>query len=405
MDRIRKLYAALVVGAGLAFTSPALAEGAVKIGLLTDMSSVLSSASGQGSVIAAEMAIEDYGGELLGRKIELISADHQNKGDIGSSIARKWLYEEDVKLFMDIASSVVALALRELVQENNVSMIYGSASSAVLTNQSCSPNTVSWGHDSYQLTRVVSNALLERGDAHKKWFLIVQDWAFGHSLQEELTRFVEAGGGEIVGAVRHSPGTTDYASFLLQAQTSGADVIGFLTSVADLSNITKQAAEFGIGRDGTQSIVAPVMLWADSAAIGPETAQGLLFSTVWYWNLNPEAQAWSKRFYERAGVLPSEAHAAAYSSLTHWLKAVEALGGDTDGQKVIAKMKEIPVSDFYTDNAVIRKDGRLLRNAYLVRIKAPAEIAQEWDYYEVLATVPGELAFRPAAESQCPLMQ
>ena len=405
MRGIRKLYGALAVSIGLVFGSPALAEGTLKIGLLTDMSSVLSSASGQGSVIAAEMAIEDYGGELLGRKIELISADHQNKGDIGSSIARKWLYEEDVKLFMDIASSVVALALRELVQDNNISMIYGSASSAVLTNQSCSANTVSWGHDSYQLTRVVSNALLESGDAHKKWFLIVQDWAFGHSLQEELTKFVQAGGGEVVGAVRHSPGTTDYASFLLQAQSSGADVIGFLTSVADLSNITKQAAEFGIGRDGKQSIVAPVMLWADSAAIGPETAQGLLFSTVWYWNLNPEAAAWSKRFFERAGVLPSEAHAAAYSSLTHWLKAVEALGGDTDGKKVIAKMKEMPVSDFYTDNAEIRKDGRLLRNAYLVRIKSPEAITEEWDYYEVLATVPGEQAFRPAAESECPLMQ
>lgn len=405
MQAIRKLYGALAIGVGLVFGSPALAGGALKIGLLTDMSSVLSSASGQGSVIAAQMAIEDYGGELLGRKIELISADHQNKGDIGSSIARKWLYEEDVKLFMDIASSVVALALRELVQDNNISMIYGSASSAVLTNQSCSANTVSWGHDSYQLTRVVSNALLERGDAHKKWFLIVQDWAFGHSLQEELTKFVQAGGGEVVGAVRHSPGTTDYASFLLQAQSSGADVIGFLTSVADLSNITKQAAEFGIGRDGKQSIVAPVMLWADSASIGPETAQGLLFSTVWYWNLNPEARAWSKRFFERAGVLPSEAHAAAYSSLTHWLKAVEALGGDTDGKKVIAKMKEMPVSDFYTDNAVIRKDGRLLRNAYLVRIKEPAQITEEWDYYDVLATVPGKQAFRPAAESQCPLMQ
>lgn len=405
MRNCQTFLRAMVVGAGLAFAAPASAEDAIKIGLLSDMSSVLSGAAGPGSVTAAEMAIEDFGGELLGRRIELISADHQNKGDIGSSIARKWLYEDDVKLFMDITSSVVALALRELVQENNVAMIYGSASSAELTNKACSPNTVSWNHDSYQMAKAISDALLQDGDENKDWFLIVQDWAFGHSIQEEMTKFIERAGGSVVGAVRHSPGTADYASFLLQAQSSGADVVGFLTTVADLSNIIKQAAEFGVGRDGVQSVAAPVMLWSDATGLGAETAQGLLFSTVWYWDLNPEARAWSERFLERTGVMPTEAHAAAYSSLMHWFKAVEALGDADDGEKVVAKMKEIPVSDFYTDNSVIRADGRLLRNVYLARIKTPEQSAGQWDLYEILATIPGEQAFRPADESECPLMQ
>lgn len=397
----RNLCRAVLLSIGLAGATPALAADTIKIGLLSDMSGILSGAAGPGSVTAAQMAIEDYGKELLGRKIELISADHQNKGDIGSSIARKWLDEEKVELLMDITSSVVALALRELVQEHNVAMIYGSASSAELTNKHCSPNTVSWNHDSYQMAKVLSDKLLD--ERKKEWFLIVQDWAFGHSMQEEMTHFIEQKGGRVIGAVRHAPGTTDYASFLLQAQSSGADVIALLTTVTDLSNAIKQAGEFGIGMDGSQLLAAPSMLWPDASSLGAQGAQGLVFSTVWYWDLNAEAKAWSERFFERTGAMPAEAHAAAYSSLLHYFKAVEA-AGTTEGDKVIAKMKEIPVSDFYTDKAVIRADGRLLRNSYLAKIKAPEQSTGKWDLYEILSTSSGEQAFRPAAESACPLL-
>lgn len=390
---------ATAVGVLATFATTAAAKDTFTIGLLTDMTGILSSAAGPGSVIAAEMAIEDYGKPLLGKEIRLISADHQNKGDLGSSIARKWLYDEDVKLFMDITSSVVALALRELVQDNNIAMIYGSSSSAELTNSMCSPNTVAWNHDSYQMAKV-AEPLVAQG--MKSWFLIVQDWAFGHSMQEEITKFIENGGGEVLGAVRHPPGATDYASFLLQAQASGADAIGLLSTVTDLDNMTKQTKEFGVGVDGSQSIVAPATLWSNVAGLGPESAQGVLFSVVWYWNANPEAAAWSKRFYERAGFMPSEAHAAAYSSLMHYFKAVEELG-ETEGDKVIAKMKEFPVNDFYTDNATIRADGRLMRKVYIAQVKAPADVTEEFDYYDILEIVPGENAFRPADESVCPL--
>lgn len=392
---------ALGISVALSVAAGARAEETYTVGLLTDMSGMLASAAGPGSVVAAEMAIEDYGKPLLGKKIDLISADHQMKPDLASSLARQWIYEKKVKVLMDIGSTHAALALRELVEANNVAMLYTSASSADLTNKLCSPNTVSWGHDSYQMSKVTV-PVVEQGA--KKWFLIVQDWAFGHSLEAEMTGFITKAGGEIVGSVRHPPGALDFASYLLQAQGSGADAIGLAGAVTDLDNIVKQASEFGIGADNGQVIVAPALLWSNVVGLGPEAAKGLLFSSVWYWNLNPEAAEWSQRFYKRAGFMPTEAHAAAYTALLHYFKAVET-SGQSEGDKVIAQMKKIPVKDFYTDDETIRADGRLMRPAYLVKVKAPADVKMDFDFYEILKTIPAEDAFRPASESECSLMK
>jgi branched-chain amino acid transport system substrate-binding protein len=371
----------------------------LKVGVLTDMTGILSSALGSGSVDGARMAVEDFGGTMFGRPIEFVFGDHQNKPDVGSAIARKWFDEDGVDVVADVGNSAVALALRELVQsKGKIALFVGNASSDV-TGRACSPNTAHWNHDTYMMVNSVPPRLVREGK--RKWFLIVQDWAFGHALERDITRVVQAGGGEVVGSVRHPPGTFDFSSLLLQAQNSGAEVIGFLNAVQDLSNSIKQAGEFGLG--AKQQFFAPAFLLADAHGLGTKAAGGLTFSTVWYWDLNPEARTWSQRFFARNKFMPAEAHAGTYSAVTHYLKAVHATGG-RDAAAVMAEMRRLPVNDFYTRGAKLREDGRLMRAAYVARMKTPAESKEPWDYFKILSEIPPEEAFRPASEKACPLL-
>lgn len=372
-----------------------------KIGVLTDMTGILSSSLGAGSVDGARMAIEDFGETVNGQPVELVFADHQNKPDIGAAIARKWFDVDGVDAILDIGNSAVALAVRELVESKKKIAIYSGASSADLTGKSCSPNTAQWSHDSYLFAHALPAELLRQG--RKKWFLIVQDWAFGHSLESELKKVVPENGGQIVDSVRHSPGTMDFSSFLVRAQSSGADTVAFLTAGQDLTNMIKQAHEFGLST-GSQQLVALAFLLADVHGLGTQQAEGILFATVWYWNLDKRAREWSERFFARNKFMPAEAHAGVYSSTTHLLKAVSA-AGSTEPEKVMEKMREIPVNDFYTDGIKLREDGRLPRKAYVARTKSPAESKEAWDYYKIVSEIQPETAWRPLSDKACPLIK
>jgi len=400
MRGIKALVAAVVA---LLAISGASADDAkpLKIGVLTDMTGILSSSLGAGSVDGARMAIEDFGKTVNGRPIELIYADHQNKPDIGSAIARKWLDVEGVEAIMDIGNSAVGLAVRELVQAKDKIMIYSGASSGDLTGKFCSPNTAQWSQDSYMWAHALPTELVRQGK--KKWFLIVQDWAFGHALESDVKKVVAQNGGQIVESVRHPPGTMDFSSYLVRAQSSGADTVAFLTAGQDLSNMIKQAHEFGLAKTG-QQVVALAFLLAEAHGLGNQQAEGILFATVWYWNLDKGTREWSERFFTRNKVMPAEAHAAVYSSTLHFLKAVKA-AGTSDRTKVMEKMRELPVSDFYSDNVKLREDGRLLRKAYIAQIKSPSAAAGPWDHYQILSEIPLETAWRPLSDKACPLRQ
>jgi branched-chain amino acid transport system substrate-binding protein len=371
----------------------------LRIGVLTDMTGILSSALGPGSVDGAHMAIEDFGGTMFGQPIELLTGDHQNKPDIGSGIARRWFDEAGVDVIVDIGNSAVALAVRELVQSKGKIALYAGASSADLTGKACSPNTAQWSHDTFLFANALPAELMRQGK--KTWFLIVQDWAFGHALERDITKVVTEGGGKVLGSVKHPPGTLDFASMLLQAQTSGAEIVAFLSAGQDLSTMIKQADEFGLKTK--QQLVAPAFLLSDAHGLGPELAQGIMFATVWYWNLNPEARIWSERFFKRNKFMPAEAHAGTFSAVSHYLKAVKATGA-TEPLKVMAKMREMPVNDFYSQDIKLREDGRLMRKAYIAQMKTPEQSREPWDYYNILSEIPPERAFRPASERACPLL-
>jgi len=392
---------AVAVAAGLIATASFAEEPKkpLRIGVLTDMTGILASALGPGSVEGARMAIEDFGGTMFGQPIELVTGDHQNKPDIGAGIARRWFDETGVDVIADVGNSAVALAIRELVQSKNKIALYAGASSADLTGKACSPNTAQWSHDSYLFANALPAELMRQGK--KTWFLIIQDWAFGHALARDVTKVVTEGGGQVLGSVKHPPGTLDYASMLLQAQTSGAEVVALLSAGQDLSTMIKQADEFGLKTK--QQLVAPAFLLSEANGLGPKLAQGILFATVWYWNLNPEARAWSERFFKRTKFMPAEAHAGTYSAVSHYLKAVKAVG-TTEPKLVMAKMRELPVNDFYSQNVRLREDGRLMRMAYIGQMKTPEQSREPWDYYNILSEIPAERAFRPASERACPLL-
>lgn len=406
-----RLTCAGLLGASFVLASPVWAndkspgqasQPPLKIGVLTDMSGVLSSGLGLGSVDGARMAIEDFGGQMFGKPIELVSADHQSKADIGAAVARRWFEQEGVSMIADIGASAVALAVKELVENHKKIAIFVGASSSDLTGKACSPNTAQWSQDSYMWANSLPKRML--ADGKKKWFLIVQDWAFGHAMQRDITKVIAEGGGQIVGAVRHPPGLQDYSSVLLQAQNSGADSVAFLNAVSDLTNSVKQAKEFGLGADGRQQLVALAFLLTDAHGLGPAVAQGIQFSSVWYWDMNPAARAWSERFMARNKGMPHEAHAGTYSAVTHYLKAVKATNS-TDPAVIMAEMRKNPVDDFYQDKAILREDGRLLRKVHLARMKTPAASKGPWDYYELVGEVPGKDAFRPLSDNACPLVK
>jgi branched-chain amino acid transport system substrate-binding protein len=377
----------------------------VKIGVLTDLSSLYADLGGPGSILAAQMAVEDSGLTSKGWTIDVISGDHQNKPDIGVGIARKWFDEDKVDVIADVPNSGVALAVAAVVKEKNGVYLNSGAASSDLTGRACTPNTVHWTYDTYTLANGTGKAVVKAGG--DTWFFITADYAFGHALQRDTSAVVEANGGKILGSVNVPLNTPDFSSFVLQAQASGAKIIGLANAGGDTTNSIKQAHEYGIAGGG-QKLAALLLFISDVNALGLVIAQGLQFTETFYWDMNDGTRAFSKRFVERMKnrAEPTMVQAGVYASLIHYFKALEALGGNPhDGAKVVAKMKEMPTDDPLFGEGMIRIDGRTIHPAYLFQVKSPAESKYPWDYYKLIATIPAEEAFRPLAESPCPLVK
>ena len=398
---------AFLLGTALALAgSGALAQDkTVKIGVLTDNSGLYSDLGGAGSTLAAQMAIEDAGLAGKGWKIDLISADHQNKPDIAVNIARQWIDVEKVDIFMDVLNSGVALAVNNLVKEKNSIMINTGAASSDLTNAQCSPNTIHWVYDTYMLANSTGQALVKAGG--DTWYFLTADYAFGAALERDTTAVVVKAGGKVIGGVKHPLNTADFSSFLLQAQASKAKIIGMANAGGDTINAIKQGAEFGIVAGG-QKFAGLLVFAPDVAALGLKTAQGLTFTETFYWDMNDGTRAFSKRFSDRMKnkAEPSMVQAGVYSGLIHYFKALEAMGGNPhDGIKMVDKMKSMPTDDALFGKGTIRADGRKIHPAYLFEVKKPEESKGPWDYYKLIGTTPGEQAFRPLSESACPLVK
>jgi len=406
----RKLLAGLIAatlscGSVVAFGQAAAAgkasDDVVKIGVLTDMSGVYADYGGQGAVTAAKMAIEDFGGKMFGKNIELVSADHQNKADIAKNVTQQWFDRDKVDATFENLNSAVALAVEGLGKEKNkITVITGAASSRI-TNEDCSPNTaVHYLMDTIALGNVVGKAIVK--DGGDSWFFLTADYAFGHSLEKDTGEVVKAAGGKVLGAVRHPLSTSDFSSFLLQAQASKAKIVGLANAGLDTVNSIKAASEFGLTKN--QNLAALLMLITDVHSVGLNTAQGLYLTEGWYWDSNPETRAWAKRYEERMKKKPNSNHAAVYSSVMHYLNAVKAAGTD-DTAAVMKKMKEMPVNDMFAKGGKIREDGRMVHDMYLFQVKKPAESKAPWDYYTLKGTVKGDDAFQSLALSRCPALK
>ena len=400
---LKRTAAAAAIAALVATGAQAqVSDGVVKIGVLTDMSSLYSDLSGAGSVLAARMAIEDSGVQKRGMKVELVSADHQNKPDVGSGIARQWYDVDKVDAIFDTPNSGVALAVNQITRDKGKAFIVSGAASADLTGKACSPNTVHWTYDTWMLANGTGNAVVKTGG--DTWFFLTADYAFGHALERDTEAVVLKTGGKVLGKVRVPLNTQDFSSFLLQAQSSKAKIIGLANAGGDTTNSIKQAAEFGIVKGG-QNLAGLLVFLTDVHALGLNTAQGLIFTETFYWDRDEPSRAFAKRFAPQdKGIHPTMIHAGVYAGVLHYLKAVEALKGD-DGTKVIAKMKELPTDDPLFGKGTIRADGRKIHPAYLVEVKKPAESKAPWDYYKIRATIPADQAFRPLADGGCPLVK
>jgi branched-chain amino acid transport system substrate-binding protein len=397
------LMAALVAVARVGAPSDAQAEipgGVVKLGVLTDETGVFSSLSGEGSIEATRMAVEDFGGKVAGTPIEIVHADHQNKTDVGAAIARRWLDNDHVDAIVDVPNSAIVLAVQELARQKNRVLLVSSAGTADLTGKACSPVGVHWTWDTYAFAASSAKSIVQQGG--NSWFFVTADFAFGQAMQRDATRFIEAAGGKVVGGVRHPLNTADFSSFLLQAQSSGAKIVALANGGSDLTNSVKQAEEFGIAKGG-QRLAALAAFITEVHAVGLASAQGLLLTTSFYWDRTEESRQWSKRFFARRGVMPTQAQAGVYSAVTHYLKAVAALGSD-EAKAVVAKMRDMPIHDFFADHGQLRVDGRMVHELYLVEVKTPEESRYPWDYYKIVHTIPGEEAFRPIGDSDCPLL-
>ena len=380
-----------------------MSDNVVKIGVLNDRSGLYADLSGQGSVIAAQMAAQDYGAAAKGVKVEIIGADHQNKPDIGSNIARQWLDIDKVDVIVDVPNSGVALAVNEIVREKNKVYLNSGAGTSDLTGKACSPNTVHWTYDTWALANGTGKAVVQSGG--DTWFFIVADYAFGQTLERETSAVVTANGGKVLGSVRHPLSTADFSSYLLQAQSSKAKVIGLANAGTDLTNSIKQAGEFGIVQGG-QNLAGLLVFITDVHGIGLQAAQGLVLTEAFYWDLNDGTRAWSKRFAERnGGKYPTMIHAGVYSAVLHYLKAVEALKSDANGAKVVAEMKRTPTDDPLLGKGTIREDGRKIHDMFLFQVKKPAESKAPYDYYTLRATIPAAEAFRPLDQGNCPLVK
>ncbi|KJC50460.1 ABC transporter permease [Bradyrhizobium sp. LTSP885] len=393
----RLLLAALLAAAIIPPAAAQYSDNAIKIGVLSDLSGPLADNTGQGGVTAAQMAIDDAGGSIDGVPITLISADHQNKADIGAAIARKWYESEGVDLIVDVPNSAVALAVQGITREKNRVVIFSGPAISDLTGKACSPNGFHWTYDTYSLAHVGGEAAVSSGA--KSFFFITSDFAFGHALERDMTNVVTAKGAKVVGGVKSPLNNPDFASFILQAQSSKADVIVLATSGDDTTNAIKQAGEFGVGQS-KQKLMSLLIAINEVHALGTKTAQGMLLTSAFYWDMNDETRVFAKRFFEKRKAMPSMYQAGVYSAVAHYLKSVKAAKTDR-AEKLTAKMRELPVSDFMTKNGVVRADGRVVRDMYLFQVKTPEESKQPWDYYKLLETIPGEKAFRPLSEGGC----
>jgi branched-chain amino acid transport system substrate-binding protein len=385
--------AVLAAGAVLAQDKP------VKIGVLGDQSSAYSDLGGKGSVVAAQMAIDDFGKSVLGKPIELVSADHQNKPEIAANVARRWYDREGVDMITDLTNSAVALAVQEVTKEKKRINLVTSTATTALTNEACSPYGVHWTFDAYALSVGTAKTLVEQGG--KTWYFITADYTFGYNLEDNATRVIKALGGKVLGSSKAPLNTTDFSSQLLEAKASGAEVIGLANSGADTANSVKQAAEFGISK--RQKLAAFLPFITDIHAIGLPNAQGLILTTAFYWDMDEQKRAFGERFNKAQGIMPSQVHAGTYSAVTHYLKAVKA-AGTADADAVMKKMRETPVDDFAFKGR-IREDGRHVHDMYLAQVKTPEESKRPWDYYNILKAIPGDQAFTPPAESKCALLK
>ncbi|AXK80864.1 ABC transporter permease [Pseudolabrys taiwanensis] len=401
---MKKAVALTAVAAVLAF-SPAFAQQTnVKIGVLTDMSSLYADATGPGSVVAAKLAAADFMKDHPDVKVEVVSGDHQNKADVGTQIANQWYDVDKVNMIIDVPNSGVALAIAEVTKQKNKVFIGSGPASSDLTGAKCSPNTVHWTYDTWMLANGTGKAIVKTGG--DTWFFLTSDYAFGHALERDTAAVVEANGGKVLGKVRHPINTNDFSSFLLQAQASKAKVIGLANAGGDTINSIKQAAEFGIVKGG-QNLAGLLVFASDINALGLQTAQGLIFTETWYWDLNDASRAWTKRWQtERnaAGKVPTMNMAGVYAGTLHYLKAVAALKSAADGKAVVAEMKKLPTDDPLFGKGVIRADGRKIHPAYLFEVKKPSESKYPGDFYKVRATIPADEAFRPLKDGGCPLV-
>jgi branched-chain amino acid transport system substrate-binding protein len=386
----------------IALAGIARAQEPIRIGVMNDQSSVYADFQGKGSVLAAQMAVEDYGGKAAGRKVEVVFADHQNKPDVGSVIARKWLDQDGVDLIVDLPNSAVALAVNEVVRQKNKVMIGSGAGTSELTGSKCSPNTVHWTYDTWAYGHSLARAVAQRGG--KSWFFITADYAFGHDLERQATDQLVKDGGKVVGGVRTPLGTPDFSSFLLQAQASGAQVVALAVAGGDTTNSLKQAAEFGL--PAKQSMVSLIFTLNNVPALGLKASQGVLTVNPFYWDMNDDTRAFSQRFRKRShnNAMPNDMQAGVYSAVLHFLKAVDKVGAASDGKAVVAAMKAMPTDDPLFGKGRIREDGRKLHPMYLLQVKSPEESKGDWDFYKVISTIPAEQAFRPMSEGNCPLV-
>ena len=394
---------AAVLAAWGAGAQAQISGGVIKIGVMNDASGLYADITGQGSVIAARMAVEDFGAAAKGLKVEVVSADHQNKPDVGSTIARTWYDQDQVDVIADVPTSSVGLAVNQITKEKGKVFLASGPATSDLTGKACSPNTVHWAYDTWMLANGTGSALVKTGG--DSWFFLTADYAFGHALERDTAAAVTKAGGKVLGQVRHPFPGTDFSSFLLQAQTSKAKVIGLANAGGDTINSIKQAAEFGIVKGG-QSLAGLLMFITDVHALGLNTAQGLTFTETFYWDLNDQTRAWTKRFTAQSprGNHPTMVQAGVYASVLHYLKAVEAIKSD-DGAKVVEQMKKMPTDDVLFGKGSIRADGRKLHPAYLFEVKKPSESKGPWDYYKLRATIPADQAFRPLKDGECPLVK
>jgi branched-chain amino acid transport system substrate-binding protein len=400
------MTAACALFAGLFLAGAAFADDKiVKIGSLSDQTSLYADVGGPGSTLAAQMAVEDSGLLKKGWTIDVISADHQNKPDIGAGIARQWFDQDKVDVIVDVPNSGVGLAVALVAKEKNGVYLNSGAASSDLTGKACTPNTIHWTYDTYALANGTGKAVVKAGG--DSWFFLTADYAFGHALQRDTTAVVEANGGKVLGSVNVPLNTPDFSSFLLQAQSSKAKIIGLANAGGDTTNSIKQAHEFGI-TSGGQKLAALLLFISDVNSLGLDVAQGLQFTSAFYWDMNDGTRAFSKRFSERMKnhAEPTMVQAGVYASLIHYFKALEALGGNPhDGVKVVAKMKEMPTDDPLFGKGSIRIDGRTIHPVYLFEVKAPAESKYPWDYFKLISTIPADEAFRPLSQSECPLVK